>query len=61
MMEFKVREGILDTAVALLSLAAGFANNGAAKGLKFAINLARGGNTMVGAHEEHSNIFWSFF
>jgi len=43
MMEFKVREGILDTAVALLSLAAGFANNGAAKGLKFAINLARGG------------------
>jgi len=27
------------------------------KFVKFAINLAKGGNTMIGAHEAHSNIF----
>ena len=41
----------------MLSLAAGFANNAAAQGLKFAINLAKEGGTMIGAHEAHSNIF----
>ena len=26
--------------------------------VKFAINLAKGGNTMIGAHKAHSNIFF---
>ena len=25
--------------------------------MKFAINLAKGGDTIIGAHEAHSNIF----
>ena len=29
------------------------------KFVKFAINLAKGGNTMIGAHEAHDNIFFS--